>query len=120
MSKKRAIEMLRVAARYIRDVQPDGSIFYDEAECDGYCVADDCDAAADDLVDSKETGETCGWAHDEDGIWQTDCGEAFVLMDGTPEENDFRFCCYCGKNLPHWNPSTRDGGHSQETSGDKA
>ena len=51
----------------------------------------------------------CGWAYDEDGIWQTDCGESFVLMEGTPEDNDFRFCCYCGKNLPHWNPSTKSG-----------
>lgn len=56
-----------------------------------------------------EPGETCGWAYDEDGIWQTDCGESFVLMEGTPEDNDFRFCCYCGKNLPHWNPSTKSG-----------
>ena len=42
---KRAIEMLKVAAAYIRKYCPDKSIYYDEAMCDGYCVADDCDIA---------------------------------------------------------------------------
>lgn len=37
--------MLKVAAGYIRDVWPDGEIFYDESTCDGYCVADDCESA---------------------------------------------------------------------------
>ena len=38
----RAIEMLRVAASYIELHCPDGTIWYDEAWCDGACVADDC------------------------------------------------------------------------------
>lgn len=42
----RAVFMLRVAAAYIRDHYPDGMIRFDEAECDGYCVADDCEVAA--------------------------------------------------------------------------
>lgn len=51
--KLRAIEMLRIAAKYIRDYYPDGIIHYDEAECDGYCVADDCESAADGLADQE-------------------------------------------------------------------
>jgi hypothetical protein len=43
---KRAVEMLRIAAQYIRDNDPDGAIWYDDAMCDGYCVADDCESAA--------------------------------------------------------------------------
>lgn len=38
----------------------------------------------------------CVWAEDEDGNWWTSCGEGFVTSDGTPEENGFNFCCYCG------------------------
>jgi hypothetical protein len=41
--------MLKVAAEYIRDNYPDGMIHYDEADCDGSCVANDCIAAADEL-----------------------------------------------------------------------
>jgi hypothetical protein len=43
----RAALMLRMAAHYIRNHCPDESICYDDAECDGHCVADDCEAAAD-------------------------------------------------------------------------
>ncbi len=38
----------------------------------------------------------CEWSQDEDGNWATDCGNAFVLNDGTPLANKMFFCCYCG------------------------
>ena len=38
--------MLRVAAVYIALHWPEGLVMYDGAECDGYCVADDCLSAA--------------------------------------------------------------------------
>jgi hypothetical protein len=38
----RAVEMLKVAAKYIEEHYPDGTIDYDATACDGYCVADDC------------------------------------------------------------------------------
>ena len=46
----RAAEMLRIAAKVLRS-SSDGELkhFYDEAECDGWCIADDCEAAADDI-----------------------------------------------------------------------
>lgn len=31
--------------------------------------------------------------------WQTDCGKEFSIEDGTPKENGFKFCVYCGKKL---------------------
>lgn len=53
-----AIEMLSVAARYIRDHCPDGLVYYNDADCDGYCVADDCEVAADEiLAATKERDE---------------------------------------------------------------
>jgi hypothetical protein len=45
----RARYMLKVAALYIRDHFTEGEIFYDEAVCDGNCVADDCFTAAEAL-----------------------------------------------------------------------
>ena len=41
----------------------------------------------------------CRWTEDEDGVWHSDCGHAFVLNDGTPSENGMRWCSYCGAKL---------------------
>ena len=41
----------------------------------------------------------CEWTEDSDGTWNTDCKSAFVLNDGNPAENGFKFCCYCGGQL---------------------
>ena len=43
--------------------------------------------------------DACKWAEDEDGIWQTDCGNSFVLNNDTPAKNSMQFCCYCGCKL---------------------
>lgn len=51
---KRAIEMLRIAADYA-EKQPDETIHYDEADCDGYCVAEDCRIAAEELERAMES-----------------------------------------------------------------
>jgi hypothetical protein len=50
---KRAQEMLRIAAKYIRANDTYQTIRYDDADCDGYCVADDCEIAADCLDDER-------------------------------------------------------------------
>lgn len=42
----------------------------------------------------------CAWSYDEwHDVWYTDCGNAFVLINGTPVENDMRYCPYCGNLL---------------------
>lgn len=41
----------------------------------------------------------CSWIEDSDGTWETQCDHYFVVMEGTPAENGFRFCCYCGGEL---------------------
>ena len=53
-----------------------------------------------DNMPGASPSKPCGWQYDESGeYWETDCGEAFVLLDGTPADNGMRFCCYCGKRL---------------------
>jgi hypothetical protein len=49
MNIDRAIEMLDIAAMLIRDNCGDAYIHYGEADFDGYCVADDCESAAEGL-----------------------------------------------------------------------
>lgn len=41
----------------------------------------------------------CQWREDEDGNWETACGELFFFTEGGPAENGFLFCPYCGSNL---------------------
>lgn len=42
---------------------------------------------------------SCTWTEDESGNWDTSCGNIFTITDGTPSENEFWFCCYCGGSL---------------------
>ena len=43
---------------------------------------------------------TCNWREDADGVWSSDCGDAFVFDDsGTPEEHHFTHCPYCGRRI---------------------
>jgi hypothetical protein len=48
-SEERAVYLLRMAALYIRSGDTSNEIFYDEASCDGECLACDCEAAAESL-----------------------------------------------------------------------
>lgn len=41
----------------------------------------------------------CHWTADEDAVWSTDCGQAFILNDGGPTDNGMKHCCYCGEKL---------------------
>lgn len=34
--------LLRVAGAFIEEHCPDGTIVYDEATCDGYCLSEEC------------------------------------------------------------------------------
>lgn len=50
----------------------------------------------------------CGWKAHEDGQWFTDCGEAFEIQAGGPDENGLRYCCFCGKPLTTTQNATED------------
>lgn len=42
----------------------------------------------------------CLWKFDDlDGIYESACGKNFFFETGTAEENGFRFCPFCGKEL---------------------
>jgi hypothetical protein len=42
---------------------------------------------------------SCRWSEDEDGNWDTACGECFVFETGGPTENRARWCHYCGRRI---------------------
>jgi hypothetical protein len=43
-------------------------------------------------------GRRCNWHQDDEGsdVWQTECGHYMTIIEGTPAENEFKYCCYCG------------------------
>jgi hypothetical protein len=49
---------------------------------------------------------TCTWTRGEyeDTVWATSCSQLFILDDGTPADNDMKFCAYCGKPLVEAQP----------------
>ena len=42
--------------------------------------------------------KTCLWTYqDIEDYWDTECQKAFTISEGTPKENGFKFCPFCGK-----------------------
>jgi len=40
----------------------------------------------------------CKWKEEEPdcAVYVTSCDQSFQLIEGTPKENEFNYCCYCG------------------------
>ena len=51
------------------------------------------------IESAPKPSERCEWKADEDGGWQSSCGEEWTLIDGTPKENGMKFCHGCGKPI---------------------
>lgn len=46
--------------------------------------------------------KTCTWKHEQTAdhaYYVTACGQDFCFEDGTPVDNKFKFCPYCGKKI---------------------
>jgi hypothetical protein len=44
--------------------------------------------------------DTCTWTELDNGFYEAECNEEwYEFMDGTPKENSFQFCPFCGKPL---------------------
>jgi len=75
-------------------------------EVDGMIKADSIDDAKRDSEKAytewcKSAGlredNVCEWVPEEgESYWHTSCGDDFILVDGTPEENHIIYCHYCG------------------------
>jgi len=45
---------------------------------------------------AKPATKSCAWTEDADGNWNTGCQEIHVFISGTPQENGYVYCPYCG------------------------
>ncbi len=44
--------------------------------------------------------KVCEWKGDDEfNTYETSCGKFFQLMEGTPKDNEMKFCCYCGTKI---------------------
>lgn len=56
-------------------------------------------------IDPESLRPTAHWENEEDFngdpvVWFCSaCKERFFLYDGTPEENDYKYCPYCGARM---------------------
>ncbi len=42
----------------------------------------------------------CKWKLEEEGnLYVTECENRHIVFDGTPEENGYRYCPYCGRKI---------------------
>lgn len=53
----------------------------------------------DDIAREKTKPGICEWEENDEGWWNTDCGNAFEFTNGSPIYNEFKCCPYCGKTL---------------------
>ena len=60
-------------------------------------------------IDPESLRPTAHWENEEDFngdpvVWFCSaCKERFLLYDGTPEENDYKYCPYCGARMVNTN-----------------
>ena len=51
-------------------------------------------------IEEMQKKENCEWVRDEwEDYFATQCGNTFQFIVDGPEENDFKFCPYCGGRL---------------------
>lgn len=45
--------------------------------------------------------DKCKWkvSSDECDGYNTECGQAFMMIEGTLREIGMKYCCYCGKEI---------------------
>lgn len=46
---------------------------------------------------------TCAWSENDDGFYETECGNSFQFSEGGAADNGAVYCQYCGKKIDeHW------------------
>ena len=50
------------------------------------------------MSNTTKKAKECEWI-DDDGTWESKCGNAFTFNDNGPIYNGFKYCPYCGNKL---------------------
>ncbi len=66
---------------------------------DGYSELANYRSILDNISYETQHNRTCKWIIDEDGMFDTGCGNKFEFISDGPKENHFTHCPYCGGKL---------------------
>jgi len=47
----------------------------------------------------QDACKRCDWKQDEDGNWDTSCGQCMCFEYAPPNEQGYRFCHHCGLTI---------------------
>ena len=77
-----------------------GRVVWEEGSIQRAVAGKEYDEAMDALAALVEEAKAeCIWTHNDDDYWQTECWNAFQLVDGKPSGNYMIYCPYCGRKL---------------------
>ena len=91
--------------KFVEDCRKDGD---SEHEIDQYVStwARDCDGKTVKEVHALGWGvtedwltESCTWKSLNNGTYETSCNHMFQINDGSPDDNGFKYCPFCGEML---------------------
>ena len=51
--------------------------------------------------EENKSDDVCEWrlCDEEANVYDTSCRNPHILIEGTPRENNYKFCPYCGKKI---------------------
>ena len=51
--------------------------------------------------EEENSDDVCEWrlCDEESNVYDTSCRNPHILIEGTPRENNYEFCPYCGKKI---------------------
>lgn len=56
-------------------------------------------AVGDISIHHQPPTKVCHWTLDDEDVYATECRHMFHIIDGTPADNNFKFCSFCGGEL---------------------
>ena len=77
---------------------------YDTENCGGRYIDIIEEKNAIDIINEAEAkweSECCEWrlCDEEENVYDTSCRNPHILIEGTPKENNYEYCPYCGKRI---------------------
>jgi hypothetical protein len=93
----------RALVETLKDYAEHPSSFTDISPTEANAAADLIAALLDERdALARDAARVCLWSQDgdyESDTYGTSCGRYYCIIEGAPDENDMKYCCYCGGKL---------------------
>ena len=73
----------------------------EKLDCAYEQVGDALDKAIEIVKQGSVSDDVCEWriCDEETNVYDTSCRNPHILIEGTPNENNYEYCPYCGKKI---------------------